>query len=196
MISNKVLGIVNFTVPLFYLLTLQMYDIRLCYESNNYILFILDAKVMSKTCHDVNKPARPSPFSFSISLISTHLDLLSRSIRFFSPLRCFARLPIFFNLPTNYICRMTAHTYHLSLPWFRPCVYTWTNEETSKESVSFNHAGSGKLNYPDRRRRMKKGDGGWKSGRGTEPMGVGLSRRPYRTDPLMIGYNGAACTTG
>ena len=79
---------------------------------------------------------------------------------------------------------------------FRPRVYTWTNEETSKESVSFNHAGTGKLNYPDRRRRMKNGDGGWKSGRGTEPMGVGLSSRPYRTGRLMIGYNGAACTTG
>ena len=30
----------------------------------------------------------------------------------------------------------------------RPGVYKWTSERTSKKSVSFNHAGTGKLNYP------------------------------------------------
>lgn len=71
----------------------------------------------------------------------------------------------------------------------------YKNEETSKKSISFNHAGIGKLNYPVERGARGEGE---KIKEEAEPSkGVGLSRRGrVDQDPLMIGYNGAACTTG
>lgn len=141
----------------------------------------------------------PSPFSHFPHILTSFLSPSTFQARFLfipSPFRTSSRIfHRFTGRPVLYPRDPpTSHTYTFHHPIFHPCVQERTDEETSKKSISFNHACTGKLNYPP----ASKGRGVKKMEEKTEPSkGVGLSRRGrVDQDPLMIGYNGAACTTG